>query len=63
MSLQIKKQENETWRQAVSRIAGKHGLARECLEIFDEGISTGVDEGDLAFHALYEWDCTDFVEE
>ena len=27
--------QNESWREAVERIASKHGLQEECLEIFE----------------------------
>ncbi len=61
MSLVVRKQENETWRECVQRVAGKQGLASECLEAFDHYIAHGDDDEPLAaWCALCDWDCLDF---
>lgn len=52
----------ESWRESVERIARKHGLVSECLEIFDEETARGVEAGKAAWTALYDWDCLDLVE-
>jgi hypothetical protein len=45
----------------VERIAGKYGLENECLEVFDTLIKEGkTEEGQAAWAALYDWDCTDW---
>ncbi|MBP0492218.1 hypothetical protein [Roseomonas indoligenes] len=61
MALVIRRQSDESWRAAVERIAGKYGLAAECLEVFDDEIEDGADEGRAAWNALYEWDCLAYV--
>ena len=59
MPLVARKQEGETWREAVARIAGKQGLATECLEVYDDLMAKDLahTEADAAKQALYEWDC------
>lgn len=60
MPMVVTKKPTETWREAVARIAGAQGLAAECLAIFDsEAPAHG--EPLAAWHALYEWDCLDYV--
>lgn len=56
-SLRFGQQDGETWRQVVERIAGFHGLAKECLEYFDRDVQAGTQEADAAWCALYDWDC------
>lgn len=63
MSLVAKRQEGETWRQAVERIAKPHRMDRECLDEFDANIAVGIPEDRAAWNALYEWDCLDYVED
>lgn len=64
MALTLKRQEGESWRQCVERVAGRHGLQRECLEVFDDMMRSGLfKEDSAAWGALYEWDCLDFKEE
>lgn len=48
---------NESWRDAVARIAGSRGLKRECVDLFDMYVRERIEEGDAAFAALYGWDC------
>ena len=61
MSLSVTRKDGETWRQCVERYSSKYGLQAECLEIFDQEVAGGEDEGRAAWSALYEWDCTDFT--
>ncbi len=51
------KEPDESWREAVERIASRQRLAVECLEIFDSEKNRGQDDEDAAWTALYEWDC------
>lgn len=60
MSLVVRRNEGETWRECVARIASKEGLAAECLVEFDHYTTSGDDEAEAAFCALYEWDCCAF---
>ncbi|HYF29440.1 MAG TPA: hypothetical protein VEA36_03710 [Candidatus Paceibacterota bacterium] len=60
MSLYVRRKEGETWRECVARYAGRHGLATECLDIFDQEVGKGVPGGKAAWDALCEWDCLDF---
>lgn len=55
-----RKESGETWREAVSRIAGRQGLAAECLEVFDQAVARGDADSEAARDALYEWDCLDY---
>lgn len=52
----------ETWREAVKRIAGKYGMEMECLEWFDSEIASGTEEDQAAFAALSEWDCLELAD-
>lgn len=63
MPLTMTRNEGETFRAAVERIAGAQGLASECLELFDADVAGGADEGTAAMDALYEWDCLQFESE
>ena len=65
MPLVATRNPGETWREAVARIAGKHGLAQECLDVFDNRMEFyGIgEESSAACDALYEWDCLDFEED
>lgn len=63
MGLVVKRQEDETWREAVIRYAKPYGLERECLEIYDADVSNGTDESRAAWNALYEWDVLEFVDD
>ena len=63
MSLVAQRQDAETWRDAVKRIAGAQGLEAECLDLFDAEVDAphfNGDEAHAAWCALYEWDCLDF---
>lgn len=57
VGLRVKRNDGETWRDAVRRVAGHHGMAAECLACFDRELSLGSDDGEAAWSALYEWDC------
>lgn len=59
MSLVIRKKDGETWRQAAERYATKYGLEGEVLDIFDSEVARGVDDGQAAWNACYEWDVLD----
>jgi hypothetical protein len=56
-----RKDAKEKWRMAVRRIAGRHGLAAECLEAYDSRTLSD-DDAKAAWEALYEWDCLELVE-
>ncbi len=56
-SFGVKRNKDETWREAVIRYAKKEQLEQECLAEFDHNVKQGYDEPEAAFHALYEWDC------
>jgi len=60
MGLYCERREGESWRDAVKRIAGKQGLADECLIIFDADVERGTEEAQAAWGALSEWDCLDY---
>lgn len=53
---------NETWREAVKRIAKSHGLTTECLESFDHEVKAGEDEAQAALNALCDWDCLSTID-
>lgn len=61
MTLIVTRHPGETWRQAVRRMAGQHGLAPERLELFDRDVAAGGDPERAAWAALCEWDCLDYV--
>ncbi len=63
MSLRVQRREGETWQDCVVRYAQPWGLEQECLEVYDELISKGEDEGQAAFWACEEWDVLDFVDD
>ena len=62
VKLGLRRNDGETWRAAVARIAGKYGVARECLKLFDEGIEDGADEAEAALCACLEWDVAELME-
>lgn len=62
LGIGFSKQPDESYRDAVARIAGKCGLDNECLEIFDRLIAQGDTETEAAWCALYEWDCLDLID-
>lgn len=53
----ISREEGESWRECVERIAKQAGLEVECLEEFDTRVAAGDGQSEAAFCALYEWDC------
>ena len=57
----IRREENETWRQAVERYAKPWGLEEECLEFFDADVARGEPEDKAAWGACYEWDVLGLV--
>ncbi len=61
--LTVIKNQGETWRDAVIRIAKKFGLEDECIPIFDSQVDGGVPENEAAYNALYEFDAVEEVEE
>jgi len=63
MGVQLQRLPDEPWRDVVARIAGKQGLAAECLDLYDRFIAAGDIEIDAAWCALNEWDCLEYVEE
>lgn len=50
MSLRIRRAEGETWREAAARYGKAHDLE----------LDNGIDEGEAAWNACYEWDVLDF---
>ena len=61
MSLYVRRNEGETWRECVARVAKQYGLADECLIIFDTYTKLWkVSEACAAWEALEEWDCLSF---
>ena len=64
MPLRLVKQGREGWRECVERVAGQYHLEEECLKMFDEAMKAGtVPEDRIAWEALYEWDCLEYVKE
>ena len=63
MPLVVRRNENETWREVVKRIAARHGLWIEAFEEFDHCIEAGSSEESAAFDALYEWDLLDYEDD
>jgi hypothetical protein len=59
VSLLVTRLPNETWRQAVERYGNRYHMAGEALDAFDQEIASGVEEGQAAWNALYEWDLLD----
>lgn len=57
IGLGFRKTENETWREAVARVARPYGLDNECLSAYNRSVEQGVGEEEAAWCALYDWDC------
>ena len=62
MGLKLTRLPDETWEETVKRYSSKYGLSHECLQLYDEEVANGVEKSAAAWHALYEWDCLDYVE-
>lgn len=59
MSLEIHRNEGETWRECAERYAKPWGLQVEVLEAFDADVANGVPEDKAALWACIEWDVAD----
>lgn len=57
----VDKQPDESYSDAVRRIAGGYGLETECLESYEKNIQTGLSPADAAWNALYAWDVLPYV--
>jgi len=60
VGLYCKRNEGESWLDAVKRIAGKYGMEEDCVAAYCECIEAGESEELAAWNALYEWDCLDY---
>lgn len=61
MPIGYKKNADESFRDAVKRIASKRGLEADCLAAFDEAIDSDVEEDMAAWGALSDWDCLAYL--
>jgi hypothetical protein len=62
MALVAKRISTESWSDAVRRIGGSKGLARECLAAFETRKAAGFKEHEAAYLALEEFGCLDEVD-
>lgn len=56
IALNLRKQEGETWKEAMLRHARPYGLEGDVLETFTRLTGDGLSEAQAAWDALYEWD-------
>jgi hypothetical protein len=61
VSLGIRRQEGETWKDAARRIARVQGLEHEVMDIYEHEIARGSSEEEAAWTACYEWDVCDIM--
>lgn len=59
---EVRQLPGESWRDTVTRVAGRSGLTDECLWEFDRRVAAGDTEPRAAYDALYEWDCLDLTD-
>lgn len=57
VGLAVRRDDGETWRECVARIASGWGLEAECLAEFDANPNRETDPAQAAWNALYEWGC------
>jgi hypothetical protein len=57
MALVAKRISTESWSDAVRRIGGSKGVARECLAAFEARKAAGCKEYEAAYLALEEFGC------
>ena len=62
IGLGFRRGRDESYREAVERIAGDFGLEDEALETFDDYVSEGYSEADAAWTTLHDWDVLTFHE-
>lgn len=63
MGLNLVRQADESWRDAVKRYAQKFGLEDEALRSYDDYVRNGVTEPEAAWDACYDWDVLDLEPE
>jgi hypothetical protein len=56
MALIVKRNEEETWLEAVVRLAAPYGLETEVREEYEDSIAQGQSEEQAALNAAIEWD-------
>lgn len=59
VGLALRREENETWKDAAMRVAKKYGLEEEVGEAFDKYTAQGDSEEQAAWAACYDWDLLD----
>lgn len=63
MSLGIRRQEGETWKDAAFRIARVHGLEHEVMDVYEAEIARGASEEEAAWTACYDWDVCEIMKD
>lgn len=56
VGLGIRRQPEETWKEAALRLARPFGLEQEVAEEYEHQIANGASEDRAAWAACYEWD-------
>jgi hypothetical protein len=62
VSLAVRRNEGESWRECALRHAEPYGLTQEIAFGYDAAIMAGVAAPDACFLACYEWDVVPVVE-
>jgi len=60
MAQTFRKQEGETWKEAMLRYARPYRMERDVLGTFTRLVKDGLSEAEAAWDALYEWDLLGF---
>lgn len=62
MALVAKRNVEESWEDAIARMASPRGHATACLAIFETRVSSGFKEHEAAYLALQELECLQRVD-
>lgn len=62
MALVAKRNVDESWADAVARLASSKDQSAPCLAAFETRLSAGYKEYEAAYLALQEFDCLDHVD-
>lgn len=58
--LVLRRNPDESWRQAALRAASRYGLEEEVSEDYAARLKSGESEEDAAWGACYEWDLLEY---
>lgn len=62
MSLVLKREEGQSWRDAAIAAAKPHGLQDEVAEAYDTSKQHGASDEEAAWGAAYEWDVLELAQ-